>query len=161
MEDHINVITNWQLQQSRSMQIYFQKKTEEPHSLCLGCVSLEFQINLTFITRSSNEKATRSFLCMSGIIFPASQHTHKTVMKIIGRRVRKCEASHGGQRSVACAPLSTQLDGTAWFCLFLGGIKKCSHCLTVLSSLSDHLSHRSKWDSLQDPSPTDSQQIPD
>lgn len=138
----------------------FRRKRRN-HTVCLWAAYPWSSRYLTFITRSSNEKATRSFLCMSGIIFPASQHTHKTVMKIIGRRVRKCEAPHGGERSVACAPLSTQLDGTARFCLFLGGIKKCSHCLTVLSLLSDHLSHRSKWDSLQDPSPTDSQQIPD
>lgn len=102
------------------MQIYFQEKTEEPHSPSLGCISPEFQINLTFIKRASNEKATRSFLWMSGIIFPASQRTHKTVVKIIGRRASKWEATHGGQRSVC-----TFINAAAWKCTVVPVIFVC------------------------------------
>lgn len=38
---------NWQLQQSRSTQIYFLRN----HNGCLGYESLEIQISVTFIKR--------------------------------------------------------------------------------------------------------------
>lgn len=136
---------------------------EQRSHIFLDSISPVLKINLRFI--KDGEKVMKKQQAPSATQY-ASNHfpsftayTYQNIMKIVQTSACKLQAEIQATHGVckvsavcACAVLSMWMHGCVCVAIF---------CLKLLSLLSNHLSHRSKSDTLQDPSPTDSQQIPD